>query len=189
MKTLQDYIKIYKNVLSNEFCDKILNELKNVNWVEHTFYNSISKEHIDINGTNELMNSWDNIQSKNELDKKVWDCIYQYIVLDFSTTYFDSWNGFNTIRFNKYYNNKKMELHCDHIQSMFDGERKGIPILSILGALNNNYEGGKFLMFDEKIEIKLNKGDIMIFPSNFLYPHEVEPVTKGTRNTFVTWVW
>jgi predicted 2-oxoglutarate/Fe(II)-dependent dioxygenase YbiX len=81
-----------------------------------------------------------------------------------------------------------MAEHCDHIQSMFDGERKGIPILSVLCILNDNYSGGEFIMFKDK-EIKLKQGDLLIFPSNFLFPHKVEPVTRGTRYSFISWVW
>ena len=80
-----------------------------------------------------------------------------------------------------------MALHADHIHSMFDGERKGIPILSVLGVLNDDYEGGEFVLIDEKIN--LSKGDIIIFPSNFMYPHKVEPVTKGTRYSYISWIW
>ena len=54
--------------------------------------------------------------------------------------------------------------------------------------LNDNYEGGEFIMFDNH-EIKFKQGDLIIFPSNFLYPHKVEPVIKGTRYSFVSWVW
>ena len=71
-----------------------------------------------------------------------------------------------------------MALHADHIHSMFDGERKGIPILSVLGVLNDDYEGGEFVLIDEKID--LSKGDIIIFPSNFMYPHKVEHVKKNS---------
>ena len=69
---------------------------------------------------------------------------------------------------------------------MFD-ERKGIPILSVLGVLNDDYEGGEFVLIDEKIN--LSKGDIIVFPSNFMYPHKVEPVTKGTRYSYISWIW
>ena len=86
-----------------------------------------------------------------------------------------------------YAENKKDALHADHIHSMFDGERKGIPILSVLGVLNDDYEGGEFVLIDEKID--LSKGDIIIFPSNFMYPHKVEPVTKGTRYSYISWIW
>jgi predicted 2-oxoglutarate/Fe(II)-dependent dioxygenase YbiX len=70
---------------------------------------------------------------------------------------------------------------------MFDGERKGIPILSVLGVLNDDYEGGEFYLIDEKTD--LSKGDIIIFPSNFMYPHKVEPVTKGVRYSYISWIW
>ena len=79
-----------------------------------------------------------------------------------------------------------MALHCDHIHSLFDGERKGIPVLSVLGALNDDYEGGEFIMFDD-YKIPLKTGDVVIFPSVFLYPHKVMPVTKGTRHSLVLW--
>jgi predicted 2-oxoglutarate/Fe(II)-dependent dioxygenase YbiX len=71
---------------------------------------------------------------------------------------------------------------------MFDGERKGIPILSVLGILNDNYEGGEFIMFDD-YKINLKMGDVLIFPSIFLYPHKVKSVNKGTRYSFISWVW
>jgi len=84
-----------------------------------------------------------------------------------------------------------MSLHCDHIHSMFDGTRKGIPTLTILGALNTkdiDYTGGEFIMFEDK-EYNMKAGQVMIFPSCFLYPHKVNLVTSGTRYSFVSWVW
>ena len=81
-----------------------------------------------------------------------------------------------------------MANHCDHIQSLFDGEKKGIPILSIIGILNDDYEGGELIMFEDK-KINTKKGDLLIFPSNFLYPHQITPVTKGVRYSYVSWLW
>lgn len=78
-----------------------------------------------------------------------------------------------------------MREHYDHIQSLFDGKLKGIPILSIVGLLNDNYEGGQFIIRGN--EVKLTRGDILLFPSNFMYPHEVKDVTKGVRYSFVSW--
>jgi predicted 2-oxoglutarate/Fe(II)-dependent dioxygenase YbiX len=81
-----------------------------------------------------------------------------------------------------------MEKHVDHIDSIFDGTVKGIPILSIIGLLNDDFEGGEIEMFEDT-KIKLKAGEVLIFPSNFLYPHKVCPVTKGTRHSFVSWVY
>ena len=79
-------------------------------------------------------------------------------------------------------------MHCDHIRDMFDGERKGIPIVTILGILNDNYKGGNFILFDN-YDVNLREGDVLIFPSVFMYPHKVKPVTEGIRYSFVSWVW
>ena len=81
-----------------------------------------------------------------------------------------------------------MNYHCDHIHSLFDGERKGVPILSCLGLLNDDYEGGEFFILDD-LKIELKKGDLLIFPSNFMYPHRVEPVLSGIRYSYISWVW
>ena len=50
------------------------------------------------------------------------------------------------------------------------------------------YEGGELYLYDneEGVEMKKEKGDLILFPSYTL--HEVKPVTKGERNSLVTWV-
>ena len=81
-----------------------------------------------------------------------------------------------------------LPIYCDHIHSIFDGQLKGVPILTVLSSLNEDYEGGNLIFFEnEKIDLKT--GDVMIFPSNFMYPHKVTPVTKGQRYSMVNWVW
>jgi hypothetical protein len=64
--------------------------------------------------------------------------------------------------------------------------------LSIIMNLNDEYEGGDLVFRDQKEnEIKrytLGKGSIVFFPSNFLYPHSIEPITKGTRYSIVSWL-
>ena len=186
-KNLEDYIKIYPT-LDKEFCEKIRSELEEVSWKQHVFYNA-DGQYVTQSGNRELDVSWDEIPSRADLTQKVWETVSKYILEDFKNPYFNGWQGFTHIRFNRYHPDRLMALHCDHIHDMFDGARKGIPTLTILGLLNEDFEGGEFLMFDEEKEIKLTAGDIMIFPSNFMYPHRVAPVTKGVRDAFVSWVW
>ena len=91
------------------------------------------------------------------------------------------------IRFNKYNSGSTMASHIDHIRSLFDGKQKGIPILSIVGLLNDDFIGGEFSMCGNEIELK--KNSLLIWPANFMYPHEVAPIKEGTRYSFVTWLW
>ena len=67
-----------------------------------------------------------------------------------------------------------------------------IPVrkLSISVQLTNpdEYEGGELNLYEEDKPITMDKsqGTLIIFPSFIL--HEVMPVTKGERNSLVTWV-
>jgi len=62
--------------------------------------------------------------------------------------------------------------------------------LSISIQLTNpeEYEGGELYLYDDDKGVLMDKtqGTLIIFPSYVL--HEVMPVTKGTRNSLVTWV-
>ena len=76
--------------------------------------------------------------------------------------------------------------HCDHVGNAVGG--KGIPTVSIVGNLGDDFEGGALRFWGTK-DYYFKKGEIMFFPSNFLYPHRVRKVTKGLRYSFVSWVW
>lgn len=190
-KNLSHYIKHYSNFLNEKLCIETVKQLEKLNksnWQEHDFYNPISKNFSKISGTKELSVTYNKeITTQKEIMDKIWQGLSNYMNdLDFK--WFNSWQGYSQIRFNKYSKNKEMAEHCDHIQGLFDGERKGIPILSVLGVLNNNYVGGEFIILENE-EIKFKVGDILIFPSIFLYPHKVKPVKKGKRYSFISWVW
>ena len=184
---LQHYMKLFKGCIDKNLCDNLVREMEAIEFQEHKFYDHYKREVSARSGSKELSVSWDDCPSRSILSKKLWYVIHDYLKY-INLPWFVSWSGYTPPRFNKYNQNKQMALHCDHIQSMFDGEKKGIPILSVLGVLNNNYEGGEFIMFDDT-EIKFDKGDVLVFPSLFLYPHKVEPVKSGTRYSYISWVW
>ena len=60
-------------------------------------------------------------------------------------------------------------------------------VLSVLLYLNDDYEGGEIEFMHSKIKIKPEPGSVLFFPSNFLYVHEVYPVTKGPRYALPNW--
>ena len=186
-ENIKDYVKVYDNFLDKDFCESVVVELQDNDWETHSFYFPIKDKYVSFD--NELAVSY-NAKDKCslQLNKKIWNAIDKYITVDFKgfENWFNGWNGYTQVRFNKYVVGTTMKEHCDHIHTIFDGKRRGIPVLSIVGALNEDYEGGDFIMWEtEKIE--LPQGSIMIFPSNFMYPHKVTPVTQGTRYSYVSW--
>jgi hypothetical protein len=187
-KDLDSYVIKHNQFLTPEICNQTIEELKNTKWKQNLFYDPKSNSTLTLSGDLENDYSFDDKISTNSIImKKLWLVIDDYIKkLNFE--WFVGWQGYTNLRFNKYFENKKMAEHCDHINSIFDGTRKGIPTLSIVGTLNDDFEGGDFIMFkDKKIDFK--QGDLIIFPSLFLYPHRVEPVNKGTRYSYVSWVY
>jgi predicted 2-oxoglutarate/Fe(II)-dependent dioxygenase YbiX len=59
---------------------------------------------------------------------------------------------------------------------------------SVTINLNSGYEGGDFLFFHGKEKINLSQGDVLVFPADPFWVHEVTPVTKFARysiNTFI----
>ena len=83
---------------------------------------------------------------------------------------------------------KELDVQSDHIHSIFDGKEKGIPVLSFILNFNDDYEGAD-LFFWDNTTFKLGKGDIIMWPSNFLYPHGVTEAISGKRYSGVTWAW
>jgi predicted 2-oxoglutarate/Fe(II)-dependent dioxygenase YbiX len=183
-----DYVKVYENHLPADLCKSASDNLGKINWQQHTFYQTKAKQFVSHN--NELAISYEEIPERTEINKKVWFAIERYILKDFESfkDWFCGWDGYTNIRFNRYDPTTQMKLHCDHIHSMFDGERKGIPVLTILGALNDDYEGGELMMFGDH-RIHLPAGAVVVFPSNFMFPHEVKPVRSGIRYSYVSWTW
>lgn len=188
-RNIQDYVLTAKSVLTPQLCNDLIKEInKNKkNWEIHKWHDGTSYKTLDKKNKHELHNLKLESENSIKVTKMLWNVIHGYIK-NFNFPWFVSWAGYSQIRFNIYQKNKKMDSHCDHIKSIFDGQIKGIPILSVLGVLNDDYKGGEFIMFEDT-EFKMEKGDILVFPSNFLYPHKVEPVKKGTRYSFISWVW
>ena len=218
-KNIEDYIFHKENFLDEKYCDNCINELNACEWKKHARYGREAQlpvfdnlpteesekeskaidieRHIkneSLNYTGDIIQSGGqrtpstNVEDINDfIVEKLRPAIGEYVE-NLKFHWFGGWEGYTAIKFIRYHQGQEMVTHCDHIHSMFDGVRKGVPILSLIGILSNDYEGGELTFFEDK-KIDTEKGDLLIFPSNFLYPHKVTPVTKGTRYSYVSWIW
>ena len=91
----------------------------------------------------------------------------------------------NQIDLLKYTPGGKYETHTDHFTNT-------PRHLSVIINLNDDYEGGDLTFTDQNEKeiktLKLGKGSMVFFPSNFMYPHRIQPITKGTRYSIVAWL-
>ena len=86
------------------------------------------------------------------------------------------WEAFNFI---KYGPGQHFKEHHDHGFSYN-------CTLSLVAYVNDDYEGGELFFRLQNLKVKPEAGDLFIFPSNFMYPHQAMPVTSGTKYSIVT---
>ena len=188
--TLQDTIFIVRKIIPDNLCDFVVQEIEKREWKPHTWYSATDNTF----GSEETM-ELDVQCTSPELQQLLTPIIIQaggaynqnFAFLNSDRTR-QIMNKFTTIRFNRYAPGQIMRQHHDHIHSIFDGKEKGIPVLSFILNFNDDYEGAKLFFWDD-YELDLGKGDIVMWPSNFLYPHGVTEATKGKRYSAVTWAW
>ena len=186
MSNLEDFVMVLSDVVREKDCKETIEEL------ERVVFNQVGCEQCTTDCQTMRMGRDDKIPQTELIMNSLWSGIERYVTKHGMSRQFKTWEGFTNIKWNKYTEDKSMDTHIDHnIFEMFDtvmGPNRGIPILSIVGLLNDDFEGGEFQLFEDTT-ISLKAGDLLIFPSNFLYPHRVLPVTKGTRHSYVSWVY
>jgi hypothetical protein len=86
------------------------------------------------------------------------------------------WEAFNFI---KYGPGQHFQEHHDH------GFSYNCTV-SLVAYPNDDYEGGELFFRLQNLKVKAEAGDLYIFPSNYMYPHQAMPVTSGTKYSIVT---
>ena len=180
---LEDYIYVVKNAIDNQTCDEILNEFINSDeWVNTEIASGINK---NVRNCQTIVISYPHVLQINKdirhkLDMAIFDgaakCITEYNI-KFPHCKIEEDSGYELLRYGEGC------FYTEHTDS-FKARPRAVSCSFIL---NDDFEGGEFAFFNKELKYKLEKGDALLFPSNFMYPHEVLPVTNGTRYSIITW--
>jgi hypothetical protein len=154
-------MKIYKNLFSNDFCDILIEKIKN---------ECVLSESHKINWFIWLV--WGQ-QPSQPLSKEKWNNeIYTLITDELFKTEFEK-RKITWIQMTEYENGRWMRRHID------GGHNKTSIIL-----LSNGFTGGDTYINDKPV--KLEKGDGVLFDGCTQF-HEVKPVTEGIRYALNCW--
>lgn len=151
-------IKVIKNFVSSDLCDSIVDSLMPANSSSEQWNDRIYDTHKDL--------------IKDPLGK----LIQNQIENDYKTSVEIIQEPFVV----KWSEGQSMGYHVDDL---------GIEDYHITGLiyLNDNYTGGEISFLTQDITIKPSKGDLVMFPGNLHYAHEVKEILSGDRYTMPVW--
>lgn len=175
---LEDYIKIYPNVLDKAFC------LSVINYSEYRFEQTeILDVHLRPQKDTKIRNCLSCKPLSDEHDGVVFNAVgntlqkyaeeVEAVLAGDKVT--DS--GYELLKY------KEGGFYTQHT----DDNREDSRRISISFLLNDDYDGGEFQFFGD-LKVQGGTGSAIVFPSNFCYPHEILPVKSGIRYSIITWV-
>ena len=184
--TLESYIKIFEDEVPTELCNRILDEYVNSDdWVPAEVIDKETPINENIRNCSCVYMSSPECIEKNQIVRSKLDEDLHAVMMKVATKYAEIFpninismdTGYNLLR---YETGQFYTTHCDDYK---DDPR----VLSCTVSLNENYDGGEFSFFNDEMLVRTNTGGVICFPSNFMYPHGVREVVRGTRYAIVTW--
>lgn len=73
---------------------------------------------------------------------------------------------------------KHFNIHADHGPAY-------VTTVSVVAYLNDNYDGGELYFPRFDLTIKPKQGDVLVFPSTYIYEHASLPMKSGTKYSVV----
>ena len=183
-KHLHDYICEIENIVPPELCARILQEYgPTQEWrPAQVGTNAVAK---DIRNVDSLGLSMPDVMGRNQavrkaLDDEMFACasaaIHAYNER-FPLAKIEQDSGYDLLRYSE------GQFYKEHVDS-FKAHPRAI---SCSFMLNADYDGGEFAFFQKELVYKPKTGSVLMFPSNFMYPHEILPVLSGTRYSIISW--
>jgi len=183
-------VRVYKDAIPN--CGEILQTI--TSFIDKNSHQTLRWKQAMV-GHNQLMpdyrNCWDcklssdmvwGISEQYSEFKKAYDEIVMSIGLcveNFSQFYKLDMTYMEAVNFVKYGVGEHFDVHSDHGFSY-------ICTVSTVAYLNDDYEGGELWFNHLNQTIKPEVGDIVVFPSTFIYSHASLPVKSGVKYSAVT---
>ncbi len=185
-KNLDNYIVVYENLLSPDFCDQLVHEFQHPDEWNSALVGAQANVDRNIRDADVISLSSRLVKQKNVKTRtKIEETLYTACtaaIRKYQATFpfcrIVEGMGFELLRYQLggYY-----RLHTDSFNK--------VPrALACSFALNDDFSGGEWAFFCGEKTIKPSKGSAVLFPSNFLFPHEIKEVTQGTRYSVVTWM-
>ena len=179
---LREWIGYYEDIVPKDECESLIEVTKNSGQLKPSKYANHSGK-IKLSDKRVVM---DDMWVKDKTTSSIINDFFSKVIRKYS----DKFERFSCqrhsgFRVNRYSVGGFMSEHTDNIHHSH-GQEYGFPQVSALLFLNDNYKGGELIVAGNEYETKMGSG--IIFPSNFMFPHEVKKIIDGERWSIVTWL-
>ena len=184
---LEDFIHVEKNAISDEFCKQIIEEYDDSDdWKPGTIndyeVNEYRKCEVVYLSQEETLEK--NLKTRNKIDERLFNIITNNL-----EKYLKKYDSMGYVQISEDTGYMLLRYKTgDYVKKHVDTSSEQHRTLSCSLILNDDYGGGEMSFFNGEIKPDLKRGDLLIFPSSFTYPHEVLPVKSGIRYSIITWV-
>lgn len=188
----ENFVGIYENFFSEQFCDSLIEHFEWCNRSNKTYgrpeaerFKKDTSVCLNPSSVQEISFAHPNIQTYvDEFNSVFWDECYK----DYSATY-STLNDYDQHTIYTYKIQKTLPTggyhlwHCEDGSKLFS-RRIGVYLL----YLNDVEEGGEteFLYFSKRIKPK--KGTMIIFPSNYPWSHRGNPPLSNVKYIMTGWI-
>jgi hypothetical protein len=184
-------INVYNNAISADLCEHIINTLEgNLNGqTKYSWQGALVTEADSV--VSEVRNCLDfklgskNIGPRDESNSDLYDMHSMAFGPIYSCTsdYGMYWgvgiNYFEAFNFVKYDGpGTRFKIHADHGPGY-------VTTVSVVAYLNDDYEGGEIYFPRFNLTLKPKKGDIIVFPSTYIYEHASQDIVAGKKYAIV----
>lgn len=181
---LSDYIKVYEQAIPAQICTDIIQRFE-----ADTHRNNVAIQNPPVEGKPP-----DIVKSCIELNvslfpewKDVQDAMVQFIGFAFSKYNNDTFGtgfpeklGYEAFFLRKY-DPQRGDLYASHVDVM--NHNMARRFLSVWWCLNDVEEGGGLFFPHINLTIPPKQGRLVIYPSLWMYPHEVQTPVSGPKYT------
>ena len=184
---LEHFIHIEKNAIPDDFCKQIIEEYDDpddwkpgtINDYEVNEYRKCEVVYLSQDETLER-----NLKTRKKIDERLFNIITNHL-----KKYLKKYDSLGYVQIKEDTGYMLLRYKTgDYVKKHVDTSSDQHRTLSCSLILNDDYEGGEISFFDGEIKPHLKKGDLIIFPSSFTYPHQVLPIKKGIRYSIITWI-
>jgi hypothetical protein len=186
---LSDYIVVIRGIISKEMCQQVIDLYKdNEKWdwagtvaglnLDRRKVRQMWISHNDVSGQGKTFKAMDGEIFK--VMSKAKDIYIETLAKKRGIEHvpnISSDEGYQILHYSEGYYFKE---HCDNSGGMS-------RVLTCTLNISDDHDGGLFRFLRGEFDVRLNAGDAVLFPSNFMFPHEVTEITRGERHAIVTW--